>query len=459
MLQLQGARACVIGLGRSGVAAARLLLAHGAQVFAEDTQPLSALPEAAKALAAQGVVIGAGRPLRAECFEGVSLVVVSPGVPLSLPALEAARKSGKTIWGEIELAARALEGKSRLVGITGTNGKSTTTALCGALLEAAGLKVFVGGNLGTPLSEVALSSTAPDVCVVELSSYQLEAVETLHLSAAAHLNLQPDHLDRYAHLDAYARAKARIFDRQSGPDTSVFNLDDERSKAAGFQSAGTKWGFTQGGVRPNAPQLAGAAWCTPGGVALGAKGQVPQVFRVQNRALRGRHNVQNAMAALLLAHHLGADANALQLGLDAFRGLPHRLEWIRTVGGVEWINDSKATNVDSAVAALEAFSGRPLWLIAGGKGKGAPYSPLVKAAAGQVRGVLTVGEDASAVASAFDGVCQVFVCGTLDRAVAQAQSLAVSGDVVLLSPACASLDQFRNYEHRGEAFRQCVEAL
>jgi len=315
---------------------------------------------------------------------------------------------------------------------------------------------FVGGNLGTPLSRAVLEP-AQQTYVLELSSFQLEGMDTVRVHGAAVLNLTPDHLDRYDGLEDYAAAKARIFRSQEPGDVAVVNADDRRTLGMLDAARGGRFGFTLQPGLPAPAGLSGTAEPVEGGFQLGFAGLR---FRVASRALRGGHNLANAMAATLLAFHAGVGRDALQSGLDGFPGLPHRLESIRTLDGVEWVNDSKATNVDAVLTALSAFRpGQPLWLIAGGKGKGAPYRPLVEASVGKVAGVLTVGQDAPLLDAEFSPVLPVHACETLERAVARARTLAKSGDVVLLSPACASYDQFRNFEHRGDSFRALVSAL
>ncbi|RYZ35419.1 MAG: UDP-N-acetylmuramoyl-L-alanine--D-glutamate ligase [Myxococcaceae bacterium] len=455
---LSGRKVAVFGLAKSGVAALRLLLQHGAKVTALDARSEDALGDVAKELHARGVTLVTGATPEG-LLTRQDLVVVSPGVPLSLPELEAARTSGVPVWGEIELAGRVLEqaGVTRLLGITGTNGKSTTTALTGELYARGGQRTFVGGNLGRPLAEAAMAPGEWDALVVELSSFQLEGIHTLRPQGAAILNLTPDHLDRYANQGEYGAAKARIFmNQQAGSDFAVVNADDAAVMKLATSARVPVYGFSLTG-RPAAssPKLAGLAVARDGGFQLEFSGED---FVLRNRALRGAHNAQNAMAATLLARLGGISADAVQAGLDGYPGLPHRLESVRVLDGVEWVNDSKATNVDSVLVALKAFAGG-VWLIAGGKGKGAPYAPMVEAGQGKVKGVLTLGQDADALARAYANEAPVHACGTLDSAVAKARSLAVEGDTVLLSPACASYDQFKNFEDRGDTFKRLVGAL
>ncbi|QSQ24044.1 UDP-N-acetylmuramoyl-L-alanine--D-glutamate ligase [Pyxidicoccus parkwayensis] len=464
-LSLSGQKVLVYGLAKSGVAALRLLRHHGAQVTALDARTEEALGDVGREVKALGASLVTG-PTPPGLLASQDLVVVSPGVPLSLPEFETARKAGVAIWGEVELAARLLTDVP-LFGITGTNGKSTTTALTGELFIRGGRRTFVGGNLGRPFSEAAMAPKDWDALVVELSSFQLEGIRTLRPRGAAILNLTPDHLDRYATHADYGAAKARIFQNQQGltaqpgqnpqaGDFGVVNADDADVMGLARTAKVPVYGFSMTG-KPvvDAPKLAGLAIAEEGGFRLDFLGEH---YRLTNRALRGAHNAQNAMAAALLARLGGVAADAVQAGLDSYPGLPHRMESVRVLDGVEWVNDSKATNVDSVLVALRAFKG-DLWLIAGGKGKGAPYAPMVDAGRGKVKGVLTIGQDADTIAKAYAGQAPVLACGTLDAAVKKAREVAKAGDTVLLSPACASYDQFKNFEDRGDTFKRLVGAL
>jgi UDP-N-acetylmuramoylalanine--D-glutamate ligase len=454
--KLRGRKITVVGLARSGLAAAKLCVREGATVTVTDSRPAAALGPALEALEVLPLrrMLG-GHDLRD--FTAADLVVVSPGVPMSAPQLAAARAAGVPIWAEVELAARFL-GPTPLVAVTGTNGKSTTTALAGALFSE-DRRTFVGGNLGTPLCEHVLSGQPADVVVAELSSFQLEGIERLHARVAAILNITPDHLDRYDGLDAYAAAKARLFETQQPGDFTVANQRDDRTLAMACASRAAMYTF---GFGP--PARAAARSPEGGGGELWfyryAAGS-PERYRLANKALRGRHNLENAMAALLCARLLGVPGAAVQRGLDHFTGLPHRLELVSDRGGVEWINDSKATNVDSTSVGLAAFPAQAarVVLILGGRGKRAPYAPLRALFPDRVKALLTVGEDAPALEKELGDLAPTERCGTLAAAVTRAAALAGPGDVVLLSPACASYDQFKSYEERGERFRQLVEAL
>ncbi|MFT3706637.1 MAG: UDP-N-acetylmuramoyl-L-alanine--D-glutamate ligase [Archangium sp.] len=442
----------VIGLGKSGIGAAKLLLARGHSVFAIDENP------GAQKLDHPSFSLHAGGFPDGEYWKGAEAVVVSPGVPLSKPEVKRAIDSGVPVYGEIELAYRTMPaGAGPLLGITGTNGKSTTTALLGELVKQHVKNTFVGGNLGTAFTLAYQDpATKPfDMHVIELSSFQLEGIIDARFKGSAILNLTPDHLDRYPTHQAYGLAKARIFDGQKAGDFAIVNADDHEVLVLSRLAKVPVYAFTLDARRTN-PGFSGLA------VGNGDKftftfGAVAN-FTVKNRALRGAHNLQNAMAAALMARLAGIPDDAIQRGLDSFPGLPHRLEFVRERKGVEWINDSKATNVDSSLVAMKALSGN-VWLIAGGKGKGAPYAPLVESAKGKVKGVLTIGKDAPAIAEAFLPLCPVHDCGTIENAVSKAAEISTRGDTVLLSPACASYDQFNNFEHRGDVFKSLVRAL
>lgn len=415
-------RAAVVGMGKSGRAATALLKARGCEVVELDEKN-APLP----------------RPIT-----GVDLVVLSPGVPRS--KIEATAP----VIGEIELAWRNLpEGHGPVLGVTGTNGKSTTTALLGHMIPGA----FVGGNLGRPFSEACAQKY--DVHVVELSSFQLESIVDTQVLGSIIMNLTPDHLDRYASPAEYGAAKARIFMNAPKNGFVVINADDPAVVGLARAAKVPVYGFTLDRSRTNAGFKGMTVGMNDGfGFGFGEG----ESFTVKNRALRGAHNLQNAMAAATVARLYGIAAPQIQHGLDTYPGLPHRLEFVREVDGVEWINDSKATNVDSSLVALAALKG-PIWLIAGGKGKGAPYEPMVTASRGRVSGVLTIGEDAPAIDKAYAGIITVHPCGTLPKAIEAARKLAKRGDTVLLSPACASYDQFDNFEHRGDTFKRLVNAL
>ncbi len=457
--ELKGRKVTVVGLAKSGVAAARLCAREGAAVTVTDRRAAADLAGPLAALDGVPVRRALGGHDPAD-FEGADLVVASPGVPLSIPELRVARARGVPVWGEVELAARFLGG-APIVAITGTNGKSTTTALAGALFSRH-RRTFTGGNLGTPACELVLSGEKVDAVVLELSSFQIEGLHRLRPRVAAILNVTPDHLDRYADVATYAAAKAGLFGLQEPGDAAVANARDPIATSMAAGSRGSVHTFGFGPPEPSAARDPGGEPGPAGAeltVRLGAA--AAERYLLRNRALRGRHNRENAMAAALCARLLGVPGDAIQAGLDAFPGLPHRLELVADRGGVEWVNDSKATNVDSTSVGLSAFplAAPRVVLIMGGRGKGAPYAPLRPLFAGRVKALLTIGEDAPKVEAELGDLCRTEPCRTLAQAVKRAAGLTAPGEVVLLSPACASYDQYRSYEERGEAFRRHVREL
>jgi UDP-N-acetylmuramoylalanine--D-glutamate ligase len=416
----------VIGAGKSGAAAARLLLKLKARVTLTDEKPAAQLRDALK-----GLPSDIRRRLGARRFvdRPYDLIVISPGVPWDHPELKKARDGGVTVWPELELGWR-LARPYKTVAITGTNGKTTTTALLGHLLQTARRSVLVGGNIGTPLSALLPKITAKTYLVLEVSSYQLEAHQTFHPNVGLFLNLTPDHLARHKTMAGYAAAKARLFANFSPSDTAVLNGRDRWAK----EIAGTL--PSQIIFFPN------------------------PIDRRLARALRlpGAHNQENAMAASAAARALGLSAKQIKAGLSSFHGVAHRIEIVRERGGVLYINDSKATNVDSTLVALKSFRQKVI-LILGGEHKGAPYTPLKPLVRKGVRQILTIGEAAPLIAKDLKGAAPIFHAGTLERAVSEATRVAKRGDVVLLSPACASFDQFKNFEHRGDVFTRLVKGL
>lgn len=443
-------RVTVVGLARSGVAAARLLLALGARVTGTDAKPAEALRVEARALGHAGVrlFLGGHPP---EAFEGADLVVVSPGVPTELDQLEACRQRGVPVIGELELAWRAMEGE--VIAVTGTNGKTTTTALVGALLAEGPRPVLVGGNIGRPLSAEALGVPPDGLVVAEVSSFQLETAETFHPRVAALLNLTPDHLDRHPDLAAYAAAKARIFLNQTAEDWAVVNADDPGARALADRAArARRIHFSRAGQVPE------GAFVRDGWITLALGGRETPVAPVSEIFLRGAHNLENVLAATACAAWAGAPPERLRAAIRAFRGVAHRLEWVRELGGVVFYNDSKGTNVDATLKALGSFE-EPLVLIAGGRDKGQDFAPLARAARGRVKAAVLIGEGRGKLRAALGGVARVVEAAGMAEAVAEARRLAAPGEVVLLSPACASFDMFRDYEERGEVFKAFVHAL
>ena len=447
---LAGRRVAVVGLARSGVAAARLLQSAGARVCASDAKPFESLSEDARALARLGVRIVAADGTGGG-VAGAELVVVSPGVPPDSPQLAPARVAGVPVVAEIELGWRALEADT--IAITGTNGKTTTTALTGTLLAEQPRPVLVAGNIGTPLAAHALGFPADGIVVCEVSSFQLETIEMFQPRVAVVLNVTPDHLDRHRTFEAYLEAKARIFANQTAADCAVLNADDGPTRAlAGRTRAEVLWFSRQ---RP----LDHGVFVRDGWIAAKLNAHVETIGQLADIFLRGQHNVENVLAATACALWTGLAPEAIRRGIARFRGVPHRIEFIRDLHGVHYYNDSKGTNVASTIKALESFSER-IVLIAGGVGKGQDFAPLAAAAQGRVSRAILLGQDASRIAGALEpaGVPVRFAV-SIEAALHSARESTAPGDVVLLSPACASFDMFDNFEHRGDVFRGLVQGL
>jgi UDP-N-acetylmuramoylalanine--D-glutamate ligase len=435
-LKRPGLEAVVVGAGKSGLAAAELLKARGARVTLLDDQP------------------GKAQPIEQAVIDAAELVVLSPGVPRARPEFKIAIVRG-TLVSEIELASWFV---SPEIGITGTNGKSTTTALVAHLLQNCGLEVFAGGNLGRPLSEVALSTKRVEAVVVELSSYQLESLVDARFSVTCWLNLTPDHVDRYPDVATYAAAKRRLLECRHQDGVAVLNAKDRWCVDAGVRLGGNVRWFAAGAESDLAGPIGTLASSE---LAIRTDWDRQETYRITNPALLGVHNRANACAAIECARaHPSSRVEGVQHGLDTFPGLPHRIERVAVIDEVTWYNDSKATNVDSAVTGVRAI-GAPKILIAGGKDKGSSWAPLVEAAKeNKVKLVLAIGAALPIVAASFrDSGIDVREVQTLDRAVAVARQLAKPGDAVLLSPACASFDQFKNFEDRGDQFRAMVQAM
>jgi len=454
---LVGRRVAVVGLARSGVAAARLLHAAGARVSASDAKPLAGLSEEARGLRQLGIRLVAD-DAAGTGVAGCELVVVSPGVPLDAPQLAPARAArvspgatGVAVIGEIELAWRALEAET--IAITGTNGKTTTTALTGALLAEQPRPVLVAGNIGTPLAAHALTFPADGLVVCEVSSFQLETTEAFHPRVAAVLNVTPDHLDRHRTFEAYLDAKARIFANQTSADCAVLNDDDEPTRALASRTRADVVRFSRRRT------LDHGVFVRDGVIAARLHGHLETICPLSDVFLRGQHNVENVLAATACALWAGLAPDAIRRGIARFRGVPHRIELVRDLHGVHYYNDSKGTNVASTIKALESFS-EPIVLIAGGVGKGQDFAPLAAAARGRVSQAVLLGQDAPKIARALEsaGIPVRFTL-SIEAALHAARAAAAPGDVVLLSPACASFDMFDNYEHRGDVFRGLVQGL
>jgi UDP-N-acetylmuramoylalanine--D-glutamate ligase len=438
-MKLAGAKALVVGMKRSGVASAKLLLREGADVRATDLKPLAELPEAA----ALGIPFAQQTP---QVFEGCDLIVLSPDVPNDLAPLQAARKRGVKVIGEVELAAPMLKGNT--IGVTGSNGKTTTTSLIGHILREAALPVQVGGNIGVPVTAMIDSSRGDGWNVLELSSFQLETIDIFRAHIALALNVTQNHLDRHHTFESYAAAKRRIVETQHASDYAVLNADDPVCVEFAQHTAATvQWFSGTRKVSPGAHLCAGKLVLD--GKLLMTAGEIP---------IRGRHNVENVLAASVAAARTGVSNEAIAAAVRTFKAVEHRLEFVRKVAGVDYYNDSKATSVDATLKALDAFPGG-VWIILGGKDKGLDYAVLREPLKGKARAALLIGAAAGKIAQQIEGAVPLVNAGTLDGAIAHARAQAVAGDTVLLAPACASFDQFKSFEHRGETFKKLVNEL
>jgi len=437
-----------VGLARTGIVVSLFSAAYGGVVTATDIRPESELGDTATKLRAAGVKVELGVHNDAT-FLDQDLIVLSPGVPAKLPALELARAQGIPIWSEIELAWRFLRGK--LVAITGSNGKTTATSLVAHILKTSGIPTQVGGNIGTPLLALVEASTDSTVTVAEISSFQLEAVEKFRPEIGVLLNLTPDHLDRHASFEDYAQAKMRMFENQLERDAAVLNADDPEVTKRMPSKPHIYWFSRQ-------KRVATGAYLSDGQIIFRHEGSETLLARRDEIPLKGEHNVENVLASCAAAYLAGAVPDAISNGVKTFAGVEHRLEFVAEIAGVAFYNDSKATNVDATLKAIEAFPG-PLLVILGGKDKGSDYTTLREPIRQRARMALLIGAAADKIASQLGDAVPVERAETIDRALKMAMHHAHPGDVVLLAPACASFDQFENYEHRGRMFKELVAKL
>jgi UDP-N-acetylmuramoylalanine--D-glutamate ligase len=447
-MEVAGKKILVVGLARSGAAAAEFLLSRGAQVVVNDAKSECELKDA-EGLIALGIkiVTGAHPP---ELFEKSDLIVVSPGVPLALDPFRLARSAGVPVISEIELAARFVRG--RLIGITGSNGKTTTTTLTGELLRGAGFPAQVGGNIGTPLISLVESSRDDSLTVIELSSFQLEAVERLRLFVSVIINITPDHLDRYDSMDDYAAAKANVFRNQTADDFAVLNADDERVSKMGSLTRARTIFFSRRRELREGIFLRGAD------IIHREPGVERTLITRDEITLRGDHNLENVMSALAVGIACGAPPGSMRRSVRDFKGVEHRLEFVAEINGVKFYNDSKATNVDAAIKCIEAFDGG-VNVILGGKDKGSDYSPLASLVRARCSNVILIGAAADKIAAALENTRPLLRASTMEDAVEIGLKVGKPGEIVLLAPACASFDMFDNYEHRGRAFKEAVRRL
>ena len=455
-MELEGKSAVVVGMARSGVAAAEFLLGRRARVVAVDRKPAAELPAEVTRLRERGARLALGAQ-DAAAFAGADLVVVSPGVPWDLPELVSARAAGVEVIAELELGFRCLSGT--VAAITGTKGKSTTTAALGAMLKEAGQDVRVGGNIGEAVTGLVEGSTAKTVFVLEVSSFQLEGTEAFHPRVAVFLNLSPDHLDRHPSFEDYARAKARIFRNQTEQDWAVVNADDPGVLALAREGRARRLPFHPATSAPPPPEPEGPAAFFAGGEArLRRDGAVESLFSLATVRLPGAHLAGDLLAAAAAARLLGAGPAAVASAVARFTGVEHVLERVAEFGGVAFFNDSKATNVEAARKSIEAFPG-PLLVVMGGRYKGGDFQELAPALTARGRAVLAIGEAQGRIEEALGSVLPVTACANLAEAVEKAWAQAQPGDTVLLAPACSSFDMFADYAARGRAFKEEVRRL
>ncbi len=458
----------VMGAGRSGIAGAKFLAARGATVALNDAKPLEKWSAAALALKSEGVGCLAGET-PGWLLDQIDLVVISPGVPTGAIPVRYAERAGAEVIGEVELASRYLKG--RIVAITGSNGKTTTTSLIAQLLKDAGLPTLVGGNIGTPLISLVESSQEDGWTVVEMSSFQLETIKEFHPNVAVVLNVTPNHMDRYESFTDYAAAKHRIFMNQAPGDLAILNADDEivASWARGLRAHVARFSVKQ--------QLEEGLFLRGREIVSRAAGRERVLLQSNEMKLRGLHNVENVLAALAAGLACGAAPDSMRETVKQFQPVEHRLEFVTEIEGVEFYNDSKATSVDATLKALEAFAGDAsgdadhtdsdegdsgqgkVVLILGGRGKKAPYAPLAQLVRERVRKLILIGEDAETIARELGEFAQHEVVTDMKDAVARSFQAAQPGDAVLLAPACASFDMFESFEHRGRVFKDEVSSL
>jgi UDP-N-acetylmuramoylalanine--D-glutamate ligase len=419
-------------------------------VTVSDVRSADALARDIPALLEEGIMVEAGGH-GLLTFRRQDLIVVSPGVPVDTPELVQVKKFGLPILGEVELAARFLKGKT--LAITGSNGKTTTTSLCGEILASGGLPVQVGGNIGLPVIALVDASRDDGWSVLEVSSFQLETTEQFRPQIAVILNITPDHLDRHGNFANYVAAKERIFANQTAEDALVLNADDDTASRAAARAKSQIFWFSRTRI------VRQGAFVHDGAIVFRASEQsAPEfILKLTSIPLKGEHNVENVLAAVCAARLAGVAPDAIRGAVESFHAVEHRLEFVASVDGVDYYNDSKATNVDAAMKAIAAFP-LGIHLILGGKDKNSDYTlmrPLLEA---RVKAVYTIGTAAEKIAGQIEGAATIVNAGTLDAAVAAASAAAQSGDVVLLAPACSSFDQFENYEHRGKIFKELVLA-
>ena len=446
--KIDGRKIGIIGMARSGTACALLAKRMGGEPFVSDSAADNKLTEAMSSLAANNIVFETGG--HSDKLMDCDYLVVSPGIPADLEIVKNAEESGIPIFSEIEFASWVFDGK--ICAVTGSNGKTTTTTLIGEMLKAAKLKSEICGNIGKPFSEIADSSDKDTIAVVEISSFQLERIEEFHPDVALILNLTPDHLDRYENFEDYKQMKQRVTENQIAADRLILNQDDKETRAANIRTKADIQFFT------TTADNGAKCFVKDNKVVVNKNSAPEEVISVSDILIPGPHNIQNALAAVAAASCFGVEPETMAGVLRTFRGVAHRLESIGRVAGISFVNDSKATNVDSVCWALKSFE-QPLYLIAGGRDKGGKFASIAEYARGKIKGIIAIGEAKEQIFDALGHDFQVQQTDSLESAVKLAFELAIPGEVVLLSPGCASFDMFDDYEHRGQAFKKAVASL
>ncbi|MGA7574009.1 MAG: UDP-N-acetylmuramoyl-L-alanine--D-glutamate ligase [Terriglobales bacterium] len=448
-MDLKNKRVLVVGLGKSGVASALFLKSRGARVTVSDSKPEAELRDEILLLLEHGITVETGGH-GDRTFRGQDLIVVSPGVPVDAPQLAQARHLGEPVIGEIELAAQFLAGQ--IVAITGANGKTTTTSLAGEIIAAGNFPTLVGGNIGTPAISFVDEAGAETWTVLEVSSFQLETIVEFHPRIAVILNITPDHLDRHKTFDNYVNAKARVCENQTADDFTILNADDATTAGLSRRTRGRLFWFSR------TKEVEKGAFVSGRQIYFRDGSRERKIMAVDEVPLKGMHNLENALAAVSIGILVGCEAEQIREAVRNFKAVEHRLEFVAKVAGVDYYNDSKATNVDATIKALESFPAN-IHLILGGKDKGSDYTVLSELLRGRVKRVYTIGAAAAKIEAQIEGAAEIDHAETLESAVRRASEAAVAGDVILLAPACASFDQFQSYEHRGRVFKEVVHSL
>ena len=448
-MDLNNKRVLVVGLGKSGVASALFLKSRGARVTVSDSKPEAELRDEILLLLEHGITVETGGH-GDRTFRGQDLIVVSPGVPVDAPQLVQARNLGETVIGEIELAAQFLSGQ--IVAITGANGKTTTTSLAGEIIAAGKFSTLVGGNIGTPAISFVDQAGPATWTVLEVSSFQLETIVEFRPRIAVILNITPDHLDRHKTFANYVNAKARIFENQRRDDFTVLNADDSTTAGLSDRTRAQLFWFSR------KKEIEKGAMARGADIYFRDGQREREILPLAEVPLKGGHNLENVLAGVSIGMLVGCQPEQIRQAVRNFKAVEHRLEFVARIGGVDYYNDSKATNVDATIKALESFPAN-IHLILGGKDKDSDYTVLHELLRQRVKRVYTIGAAAAKIESQIQGTAEIEHAETLENAIRRASESAVAGDVVLLAPACASFDQFQSYEHRGRVFKETVHSL